>query len=296
MNPALSDRLLNREQPGRIASGVMALLVHVVFFALLFFGVNWQQRPPEPVVAELWSSLPPVTKPQPRLEVVPPPPAPPVVKPEPLPPKPEPKVETKATPEPKPTIKPDIALEKEKQEKAKREREQKEKLDQKKRDEAKAEQKKLQEEREKADTAKREALEKQKLAALERDRAATEAVRARLEKEQNEAIQKLAQQQAAAQSKEVDGFKSRIETKVKRFVAKGPCSSIPDAEILLEMKFFPDGNLIGEPAVRKSSGSAACDEAVRRAVVLAQPLPLPPPGHPLLSQFVNPNLRFKPNE
>ena len=37
-------------------------------------------------------------------------------------------------------------------------------------------------------------------------------------------------------------------------------------------------------------------ESVRRAVVLAQPLPLPPPGHPLLGQFVNPNLRFKPNE
>jgi len=294
MNPALSDRLLDREQPGKIASGVMAVLVHVVFVVFLFFGVNWQQRPPEPVVAELWASLPPVTKPHPRLEVVPPPPAPPVVQPEPLPPKLAPKVEPKT--EPKPTAKPDIALEREKQEKAKREREQKEKLDQSKRDEAKAEQKKLQEEREKADTAKREALEKQKLASLERDRAAKEAERARLEKEQNEAIQKLAQQQAAAQTKELDGFKSRIESKVKRFVAKGPCSSIPDAEILLEMKFFPDGNLIGEPVVRKSSGSAACDEAVRRAVVLAQPLPLPPPGHPLLTQFVNPNLRFKPNE
>lgn len=276
------NTVLDREQPGKIASGVMAVLVHVVFFALLFVGVRWQQRPPEPVVAEIWSSLPPLTKPQPKLEVVPPPPAPPVVKPEPPAPKPEPK----AAPEPKPATKADIALEKEKQEKAKREHDQKEKL----------EQKKLQEEREKVENAKREALEKQKLAALERERAANEAERVRREKEQNEAIQKLAQQQAAAQTKELDGFKSRIEAKVKRFVAKGPCSSIPDAEILLEMKFFPDGNLIGEPAVRKSSGSAACDEVVRRAVVLAQPLPLPPPGHPLLSQFVNPNLRFKPNE
>lgn len=287
MNPTL-----DREQPGKVAAGVMAVLVHVAFFAFLVLGVSWQQRPPEPVVADLWSSLPPVAKPPPKLEVVPPPPAPPAVKPEP----PPPKVESKPAPEPKPTAKPDIALEKEKQEKAKREREQTEKAELKKREEAKAEQKKQQEEREKAEIVKREALEKQKLAALERDRAAKEELRAKLEKEQNEAVQRLAQQQAAAQNKELDGFKSRIEAKVKRFVAKGPCSAIPDAEILLEMKFFPDGNLIGEPAVRKSSGSAACDEAVRRAVVLAQPLPLPPPGHPLLSQFVNPNLRFKPNE
>lgn len=291
MNPAL-----DREEPGKIASGVMAVLVHLVFLAFLVFSVSWQQRPPEPVVAELWSSLPPVTKPQPRLEVVPPPPAPPVVKPEPVPPRPEPKVEAKPVPEPKPAVKPDIALEKEKQEKAKRELQ--EKVEQKKRDDAKAEQRKLEEREkaEKAEAAKRDALEKQKLAALERERTAKEELRAKLEKEQNDAIQKLAQQQAAAQTKELDGFKSRIEAKVKRFVAKGPCSSVPDAEILLEMKFFPDGNLIGEPAVRKSSGSPACDEAVRRAIVLAQPLPLPPPGHPLLSQFVNPNLRFRPND
>jgi len=53
MNPAI-----DREQPGKIASGVMAVLVHLVFFSFLFFGVNWQHRPPEPIVADLWSSLP----------------------------------------------------------------------------------------------------------------------------------------------------------------------------------------------------------------------------------------------
>lgn len=290
MNPAI-----DREQPGKLASGVMAVVVHVVFFALLYFGVSWQRHEPPAVVVDLWSNLPaPTAKPPPKLEVRPPPPAPPVVKPE--PPRPEPKAEAKPAPEPKPTTKPDIAIEKEKQDKARREREEKEKLELKKREEAKAAQKKQEAAREKAELAKREALQKEKLAALERDRAAKEAERARLEKEQNEAVQKLAQQQAAAQNKELDAFRSRIEAKVKRFVAKGPCTSIADPEILLEMKFFPDGNLIGEPVVRKSSGNAACDEAVRRAVVLAQPLPLPPPGHPLLGQFMNPNLRFKPNE
>jgi colicin import membrane protein len=284
MNPAI-----DREQPGKVASGVMAVLVHLVFFSFLFFGVNWQQRPPEPIVADLWSSLPPVpSKPQPapKLEVKPPPPAPPKVEPPP-PPKPVPKVEVK--PEPKPVAKPDIALEKEKQEKVRREKEEKEKLEIKKREEAKADQKKR-EEREKAEVARREALE--------RERAAKEAQIERLQKDQAKAVQemeqRLAQQHAAAQAKEVDAFRTAIAQKVKRFVVNAPCAALGNPEVILDLKVLPDGNIIGEPTVKKSSGSAACDEAVRRASVLAQPLPMPPAGHPLLASFRNFNFNFRP--
>lgn len=288
MNPAL-----DREQPGKLASGVMAVLVHLVFFSFLFFGVNWQRRAPEPIVAELWSSLPPVpSKPQPapRLEVRPPPPAPPKVEPPPAP-KAVPKVEVK--PEPKPIAKPDISLEKEKQEKARREKEEQERLEFKKREAAKAELKKR-EEREKAEAAKREALEKQKLAALERERAAKEAEVARLQKDQADAVQRLAQQQAAAQAKELDGFIAKISQHVKRYVVNSPCAALGNPEIVLELKVLPDGNVIGEPTIKKSSGSAACDQAVRRAALMAQPIPLPPPGHPLLASFRNFNFNFRP--
>lgn len=291
MNPAL-----DREQPGKVASGVMAVLVHLLFFAFLFFGVNWQRRPPEPVVADLWSSLPPVpTKPHPapKLEVRPPPPAPPKVEPPPPPPKPVPKVEVKPVPEPKPVAKPDISLEREKQEKARREREEREKLEIKKREEAKAELKKR-EEREKAELAKREAAEKQKLAALERERVAKEAEVARLQREQADAVQRLAQQQAAAQAKELDGFVAKISQHVKRYVVNSPCAALGNPEIVLDLKVLPDGNIIGEPIIKKSSGSAACDQAVRRAALLAQPIPLPPPGHPLLASFRNFNFNFRP--
>lgn len=269
----LSDRLPYREHPGKIAAGVLAVLVHLLFFAFLFFGVSWQRRPPEPVVADLWSSLPPMAKPQPKLEVVPPPPAPPVVKSEPAPPKPQPKVEVKPAPEPKPTVKPDIALEKEKQDKAKRE--QKEKA-------------------EKAELVKREALEKQKLAALERERAAKEELRAKLEKEQAESVQKLAQQQAAAQAKELEAFKSQIARKVRSRLVSSACTGLGDPEIVVDIVALPGGQIRGEPSIKKSSGAAACDEAVRRALVLADPLPLPPPGHPLLAQFRNFTFNFYP--
>jgi len=201
-----------------------------------------------------------------------------------------PKVEVK--PEPKPIAKPDISLEKEKQEKARREKEEKEKLEIKKREE-KAEQKKR-DEREKAEVAKRDALEKQKLAALERERAAKDAQIERLQKEQDEAVQRLAQQQASAQQKELDVFRTAIAQKVKRFVVNASCAPLGNPEVVLDLKVLPDGNIIGEPSVKKSSGSAACDEAVRRASLLAQPLPMPPAGHPLLATFRNFNFNFRP--
>jgi colicin import membrane protein len=93
-------------------SGALALVMHLMFFALLVFGVSWQKRETPPLVAELWSSLPTPKaappppqvepKPVPKAEPKPPPPPPP-------PPKAEPK------PEPKPVPKADIAAQEKKE-------------------------------------------------------------------------------------------------------------------------------------------------------------------------------------
>jgi colicin import membrane protein len=90
-------------QNEKAISGALALVMHLLFFALLVFGVTWQKREPTAVVAELWSSLP----------------APPPPKAETMPPKPQPRAEAKPVPkvEPKPAPKADIAL-REKKEKA----------------------------------------------------------------------------------------------------------------------------------------------------------------------------------
>ena len=283
MNPAL-----DRDQPGKIASGVMAVAVHLAFFALLVFGVSWQHRTPEAVVVELWNNLPPApvvkAPPEPapvppKLEVKPPPPQPPRIKPEPKP-----------APEPKPTIKPDISLEKEKQEKARRERE---KAEQKKRDDqAKAEQQKQREDRERTEEKKRQ---EQKLAALERERAAKEAEIARMQKDQELAAQRLQQQQASAQSKEVDEYRRRMADKIRRYVNREPCAVLGNPEIVFEAVLLPDGNLLPPPRIKRSSGNAACDDAVLRAVMRAQPLPLPP-DPALFARFRELNLQFRPND
>lgn len=276
----------DRDEPGKVASGVLAVVVHVAFFALLIFGVSWQRRAPEAIEVDLWNNLPPLPqvktppppKPEPKVEVKPPPPPPP--------PKPEPKVEAKPkpVPEPKPVAKPDIALEKEKQEKARREREEREKAEAIKREQIA-----------KAEAKKREDAEKQRLAALERERRQKEEEIARLKREHDEAIERLQKQEASAQAKLVDEYKRRISDKIRRYVVKDPCAALGNPEIVFEAVLLPDGNTLQPPRIKRSSGSAACDDAVLRAVIRAQPLPLPP-DPVLMAQFRELNLNFRPNE
>ena len=95
------------QEPGKVPSIALAVAVHLLLAAFLFFGVRWQSSRPEAVMVELWHSPPAVEQ-----VVAPPAPLPkPEVKPEVKPEiKPEPKVEKAIEP-----AKPDIALEKKKE-------------------------------------------------------------------------------------------------------------------------------------------------------------------------------------
>ena len=46
------------QEPGKLPSVVLAVLVHVLLAAFLFFGVRWQSSHPEVVEVELWNNLP----------------------------------------------------------------------------------------------------------------------------------------------------------------------------------------------------------------------------------------------
>ena len=242
----------------RTVSGALALVMHLLFFALLVFGVTWQKREPAAVVAELWSNLP-----APKAALAPPPP-----KAEPEPPKPQPKAEAKPVPrvEPKPAPKPDIAL-REKKEKA-----------------LKAKERELAEKKKREEQARLEALKQQQ---------AKEAETIRLAREQDEALRKLAQSQAAAQAKLVDEYKRRIQEKIKRFVLEPP--NLPKtAQVEFDVVLLPGGEVLGVK-LRKSSALAAYDSAVERAILKAQPLPLPP-DPAMFKEFRELNLIFRPEQ
>jgi colicin import membrane protein len=242
----------------KAVSGALALVMHLLFFALLVFGVAWQKHEPAAMVAELWSSLP-------EPKVAPPPP-----KAEPAPPKPRPKAEAKPMPkiEPKPAPKPDIAL-REKKEKARQEKE-----------------REIAEKKKREEQARQEALKQQQ---------AKEAEAMRLAREQDEALKKLAQSQAAAaaQAKLVDEYKRRIAERIKRFIIE-PASLQGNPEVEFDVVVLPGGEVL-DAKIRKASGQALWDTAVERAIRRAQPLPLPP-DPVLMREFRELNLKFRPKE
>lgn len=256
----------------RALSGAMALVMHLLFLALLVFGVSWQKRPQEAMVVDLWNNLPPVSVPKPEAapEPAPEPPAPPKVVAKPVPKaelKPEPKPVAKAVPkaEPKPAVKPDIAL----QEKKEKER--------------KAQELAL------AEKQKRE--QEQKRLAVFKEQQAKEAEAQRARREQEDALRKIAQQQATAQQKLIDEYKRRIEEKVRRFIIEPP-NLQGNPEVEFDVVLLPGGEVLGAKT-RKPSGTAAWDNAVERAILKAQPLPLPP-DPALFKDFRELHLKIRP--
>jgi len=243
-------------------SGALALATHLLFLGLLVFGVSWQQQKPDSaVIVDLWNDLPPL--PQPKVEE-----PLPEAKPAPEPPKPAPKVEPKPVPKPevKPVVKPDIAL-KEK-EKFEKERKLKERqiLEAKKRDE-----------------------EKKKQAALKEQQARE----AKAKQEQEEAIKQQLAQQQAAQLRLINEYKQRIRDKIRRFIVEPP-NLQGNPEVEFDVVLLPGGEVLGVK-LRKGSALAAYDNAVERAILKAQPLPLPP-DPALFKDFRELNLKFRPKE
>jgi colicin import membrane protein len=258
------DDVTSRE---RRISGALALVMHLMFIALLVFGVSWQKTHTDSaVIVELWNNLPPL--PQPKSEPVPPPP--------PEPPKPLPQAEPKPLPkvEPKPAPKPDIAL------KEKQEKERKQKDAEKQKELEKLEARKL------AEKKAREA------ALLMKEKEKKEA-EARLAREKEEALQRLAQQQSAAQARIMDAYMHGVRERIRRNIVLPP--NMPgNPEARFEVVQIPGGEVLSVK-LRRSSGVPAYDEAVERAILRASPLPPPPPGVQF-SEVRELNLVFRPKE
>jgi len=261
-----------------------AIIVHVAFIAFLIVSIRWQNRPPLPVVAELYA--PPVKTPQPpRQEPAPQPPPP---KPDPPPqPKPEPLPQPKAEPKPQPKAEPklerpdprqaDIALkakqedERKKKEQAERERRELEKKD---RERKETEERKKQEALRTAETRERQQREIDALRAqAERETLAlargTE-VRAQAEREAQQRARAGAE--AAARTRAEEDWIRRIQAKVRGNVILPELTGNPEA--IFDVVQLPTGEII-DVQLRRSSGVRAYDDAVQRAILKSSPLPRP---------------------
>lgn len=215
---------------------VLAVAVHVLLAAVLMFGVRWQSRAPEVVSVELWQPPPP---PPPAVEVKPEPPKPaPVVQPKPEPRIEKPDIAVKAAPKPKPKPKPP----------AKPAPKPVAKPAPAKPDDRLAQQ-----------LLREELAREQQLLAAERER---QAIR-----------DQLARDAASARFRGIAAWVDKVRNKIRGNIVLPPdMKGNPEALFLVTQ--LPTGEVLQARLVI-SSGHAAYDESVLRAILKSSPLPKP---------------------
>jgi colicin import membrane protein len=238
-------------EPHKLPAGILAVVVHSVFFALLYFGFNWnRQILSNPTMSvELWSNLPE--------EVA----ASPV----------NPKIaEVVQPPLREKTVEPDIVMPEKKKIAVKPVETRPEKVNPvSKSAEAvkpKPEVKKPAEQN--ADTQ-----------IADQQAALDQAERAKQD------------EQAAAIGKVVDEYKAKIHDKVRRNLTNPP-GVAKDARAEFLVTLLPGGAVLKADLI-KTSGNAAYDDAVERAILKSDPLPVPPDVQ-LFNRFRELDLVFKP--
>lgn len=224
---------------GKHISIVLAVAVHAMLLAFLFYGIRWQTQVSDAVEVELVRAVP--------LESAP------VPSPEPLP-KPQPAPQPKVEPRPAPPLpKPDIAL-KDKEKPLKN----KEKPKPPVRVEDKPDPfKKLLEQELKQATAERKTAEQSKAIS-------------------QELSELKAAQAASAKDKAVADYIGKIRGRIKSNIVLPP--DIKDnPEAVFDVVQFPSGEILSV-RLKKSSGHAGYDAAVERAILKSSPLPKPDRG------------------
>jgi colicin import membrane protein len=263
-------------------AGAFTAVVHGLLLALFLVSFQWKTVQPMNVAqVELWDSVP-----SPQAEPAPPPPPEPTpqpetpkvvepVKPEPkVAPEPEPKAEiqTKKAPAMPPKVeKPKPEPIKPKEEKPK--------------------------EPPKVDKTKMDpdALKKLQQALLAEDAQSQKNDVAK--PAASPAGSKTAQvaQAGTPNASEVDKYKGLISNKIKQHVNKQLCGADKAIKVTFMIALMPTGEVMGRPKLMKESGMSSCDDAVERAILESQPLPVPTSAD-LFSQFRELNLVFRPND
>jgi colicin import membrane protein len=98
---------------------------------------------------------------------------------------------------------------------------------------------------------------------------------------------------AGSNTGELNKFKAMIQQKIYQNVNKQLCG-LDLVELEFEIQLMPTGELLGEPKLTQSSKIESCDQALERAILQSQPLPVPKDAK-LFSKLKNLKLKFSPN-
>ena len=285
--------------PGTGRSLGLALLVHFLLMVALTAGIQWKQDNNLSVEAELWAAIPMAAAPKP-VEVEPPPPPPPSP--------PAPKEIVKPPPAPTSNVDADIALakrkkqleeDKKKQEALEAERLKKELLQKEEEKKAKLKEKELKEKDLKDKALKEKELKEKEAKKLQeqKDAKPSPADTKKIEALRQENMKRIAgmagatgdenatgtAQRAAGPS---DSYGGRIRARIKPNITfTEDVASNASADV--EVRCAPDGTIVGKKLI-KSSGNAAWDNAVLKAIDKTEVLPRDTDGRvhsPLVISF-----------
>lgn len=248
----------------KLSAGILAVAVHGAFFTLLYFGFTWQTLSPATMSVELWQSLPDEMV----VAVAPPPVVPPV----------EAKIEKIAPPaQPEEAAKPEIVLPEEKP------------------DMRLAEQQAAREKTERVarEKAERVAREKAERTAREKAERVAHEKTERVAREEAERVALERAEQAAAIGRVVDEYTGKINSKIRRNIVMPP-DVADDARAEFLVTLLPGGTVLSVELTR-SSGHAVYDNAVERAILKSQPLPLPA-DVAMFNKFRKLELVFRPKK
>ena len=296
-------RLSWLENNDNLQANLFTFVIHLALFIFMIFSVNWNVKAPYYAEIELWEAVPTQTKPKPQIKKI----KPKIKKTPPL-------EDIKKAQQKKDA---DIQLKKKKAAELKKKKaaelKKKKAAELKKKKEINRLQKQLLEE-EKLEKIQKQLLEEEKLEKIQKQL---------LEEEKLEKIQKdiLAQEQlerlqedlrdkdlakntriaiegqedlvAGSNSGELEKYKALIQQKIYQNVNKQLCGLDP-VELTFEITLMPTGDLLGDAKMIKSSKIESCDLAVERAILQAQPLPMPQDNR-LFSQLKKLKLKFQPN-
>ena len=283
-------KLLKLENNDELQANLFSFAIHLALFLVMVFSVGWQTKTPYYGEVELWDTVPVQKKIN----------------------------KTQASPKKKTKQKQNTKAQEsaEAKAKAKAQKEADIKLKKKKDAEKRAAEKKAKKlkkqkaikelkkkvlKQEKIDKLKKEMLEKEKVERLQQqiieqqkiEKMQAELRENELKQQKKPALEGENEVKGGVNTGELNKYKLLIQQKIQQNVNQQLCG-LDYITLEFRISLMPTGDLLGQPKMTKSSKIKSCDDAVERAIIQSQPLPLPKDSG-LFSKLKNLELKFHPN-
>jgi colicin import membrane protein len=268
------------ENNENLQANLFSFAVHLALFLIMIFSVGWQTKTPNYAEVELWDSVPvqkkiKKTQAKPKQKII------------------QTNKAAEAKAKAKAQKEADIRLKKKKAAEAKAKKLKKQKA-------IKALKEKVLKQ-EKIEKLKKEMLEKEKIERLQQqiiEQQKIEKMQAELRENELKQENKLAidgekEIKGGVNPGELNKYKLLIQQKIQQNVNQQLCG-LDYITLEFRISLMPTGELLGQPKMTKSSNITSCDDAVERAIIQSQPLPLPK-DRGLFSKLKNLELKFHPN-